>query len=366
MRAAAVVCLSLLGALGMCAEGKKIPIVYSTDLFHPHVDPDDHYDLATLFALGEFDIKGIILDLGEWQKQRTGRPAVEQLMHVTGRRVPTAIGLAKPLNGRDDKALDQPEEFQGAVKLILDALRESSEKVVIFSTGSCRDVAAAFNREPDLFRQKVKAYYPNVGDGPGGPQGEYNVALDVRAYERIFDMGTLLHWCPCYGKDAYATFYVVDQPFIIGACTQPVQNFFVYCLTKSKDDPIRFLASGAQPVPKGPRKMWCTAPLLHAAGRRVYQRADADFVALQPEQAAKAGLGDKAIEPYAFVPIRIAVAEPAEPPKDKAAPRGRTTLAFELNPKEPSCSVFRATDKRYALILPSCLKSLLAGLGRVP
>ena len=40
----------------------KIPIIHSTDLFHPHVDPDDHFDLAILFAIKEFDIKGIILD----------------------------------------------------------------------------------------------------------------------------------------------------------------------------------------------------------------------------------------------------------------------------------------------------------------
>ena len=46
------------------SAAEKVPIVYSTDLFHPHADPDDHYDLACLFALEEFDIRGIILDLG--------------------------------------------------------------------------------------------------------------------------------------------------------------------------------------------------------------------------------------------------------------------------------------------------------------
>ncbi len=327
MKLTAAASLSLLCALGLASGGTKTPILYSTDLLHPHDDPDDHYDLATLFALDELDVKGIVLDLGDRQKQRTGGPAVQQLIHVTGRRVPAAIGLAKPLNARDDKALDQPEEFQGAVKLILDTLRGSAEKVVLFSTGSCRDIAAAYNREPDLFRQKVRAYYFNAGNGPTEPQKEWNVTLDPAAYQRVFEMPVPLYWCPCYGREGYATLYVADQATVVGACVQALQNYFAYCLTKSKEDPIAFLASGPHPVPKGPRKMWCTAPLLHAAGR-----------------------GEAATDPFRFVPIRVTVGGPA--------------LAVDLAPKEPNCLVFRATDKRYPQAMASCLKSLLAGLGR--
>lgn len=334
----------LLCALGLCPAGERVPILYSTDLFHPHEDPDDHYDLATLFAIEEFDIRGIVLDLGDRQKQHTGRPAVEQLIHLTGRRVPTAIGLARPLKSRDDQALDQPDDCQGGVKLILDSLRASKEKVVLFSTGSCRDMAAAFNREPGLFKEKVRAYYFNVGNGPGDPQNEHNVRLDQAAYPRVFEMGIPLFWCPCFGKDGYATHFVADQAAVVGACAQPVQSFFVYCLTKSKDDPIRFLASGPHPLPKGQRNMWCTAPLLHAAGRTIRRRGDGDFVALPPAD------GDKGAAPYSFVPIRVTVGGPA--------------LAFDLNAKEPNCHVFRATDKRYGAILASCLKDLPSGLGR--
>lgn len=322
----ATISLSLLSYLGVAFGGQKVPIVYSTDLFHPHDDPDDHYDLATLFAIEEFDIKGIVLDLGERQKQRSGRPAVEQLSHLTGRCVPTAIGLAKPLKSRDDKALDQPEEFQGGVKLILETLRTAAEKVTLFSTGSCRDFAAAFNREPELFRQKVRAYYFNAGNGPTEPQKEWNVTLDSVAYQRAFEMPVPLYWCPCYGKDGYATLYVVDQTAIVGACTQGVQSYFVYCLSRSKEDPIAFLASGPYPAPKGPRKMWCTAPLLHAAGR------------------------DGAPQLFTFVPIRVTV--------------GGDALAFALEPKEPNCLVFRATGRRYAPAMAACLQSLLAGLGK--
>jgi inosine-uridine nucleoside N-ribohydrolase len=180
----------------------KLPILYSTDLFLPPDDPDDHYDLATLFAMREFDIRGIILDQGAKQKQKTGRGSVEQMLHITKRQVPCVVGLGGRLSSRTDKALEQPAEFQGAVELILKVLRESPEKVTIFTTGSCRDVAAAFNRQPQLFQSKVRAYYANAGDGPAGVQKEYNVGLDTEAYARIFEMGVPLYWCPCFGRTA--------------------------------------------------------------------------------------------------------------------------------------------------------------------
>lgn len=81
---------TVLATLGLTVRltAAPIPIFYSTDLLHPYDDPDDHYDLATLFALEEFDVRGIVLDLGERQAQRSGKPALDQMMKITGRKVP--------------------------------------------------------------------------------------------------------------------------------------------------------------------------------------------------------------------------------------------------------------------------------------
>jgi hypothetical protein len=49
---------------GMPTPAGRIPVLYCTDLFHPHDDPDDHFDLATLYAIPEFDLRGIVLDQG--------------------------------------------------------------------------------------------------------------------------------------------------------------------------------------------------------------------------------------------------------------------------------------------------------------
>lgn len=297
--------LAAVTAAAAPAKGARVPIIHSTDLFHPHADPDDHYDLACLFALSELDVRGIILDLGETQAKRPGRPPIEQMLQITGRQCPAAIGLSRALRTPTDPALDEPAEFQAGIRLILDVLRQSLEPVILHTAGSCRDVAAAFNREPDLLREKVRAVYLNIGRGPNEPQDECNVAYDPVAFRRLLQSGLPVYWCPCFGKDGFETLYTVDQTAVVGACAPAVQNFFTYCLTKSDAPPLPFLASGPHPLPTGERAMWCTAPLLHAAGRGIYQRGPGDFCALSAEAARAAGVADRAVEAYRFVPMRV-------------------------------------------------------------
>jgi len=341
-----VVAIRFIGLAG------QVPVIYSTDLLHPHDDPDDHYDLATLFAIGEFDIKGIVLDLGERQAQRSGKPALEQMFAITGRKVPWATGLAKPLKTRHDDARDQRTESQGGVELILSTLRRAPEPVVIFTTGSCRDVAAAFNRDPDLLRQKVRGLYINIGRGPNEEQDEWNVKLDQSSYLRLFESGLPLFWCPCFGGNGYQTLFVVDQSKVVGACVRPVQNYFVYCLTKSKADPVTFLQTGPHPVPTGPRNMWCTAPMLHAAGRRIYERGPSEYVAITVEKAREAQLLDKEVNLFEFEPIRAEL-------------RGNPNDPFvQHKPSNPNARVFRTVNARYGEIMANCLERLLANLGR--
>ena len=181
-------------ALGISAgeAPSRIPILYSTDLHHPHMDPDDHFDLATLFAIPEFDIRGIVLDCGDRQLKTPGNIPVKQMMHLTGREVPFAIGLGKPLTEPTDDGGDQPEHFQRAVALLLDMLRQTPEKVTVFTTGSVRDVAAAFNREPELLRRKIARLYINIGNpapAESSRKYEYNVKLDRNAYTCIMRSG---------------------------------------------------------------------------------------------------------------------------------------------------------------------------------
>ena len=69
----------LLAAVGLLAGAAgadaAVPILYTTDLLHPHADPDDHFDIATLFGMPEFDIRGVVFDLGPIGRTVRGRAA---------------------------------------------------------------------------------------------------------------------------------------------------------------------------------------------------------------------------------------------------------------------------------------------------
>lgn len=377
----ALVCLLLLSQAASAAE-PRVPIIYSTDLYHPPTDPDDHFDTAVLFAIKEFDIRCIILDNGLGRqiepgvkaefKHRIGRPALEQLMHITGRKVNYAPGLPKALSSPADKGLDQPAENQKGIEMMLTALRESEEKVTLFLNGSCRDFAAAFNREPDLFRQKVKSIYVNAGivvEKGVAAQIDFNVELDPIAFFRLFETGVPVYWCSTRPKMSerapggpYSTNFWIHEQRIIRAGNPQVQNYFIYCLTFSKEDPLKFLDSGFQKIPMarafagdGGRFIWCTAPFVHAAGRNIYRKGIADFHALQPEEAERLGIADAKIDLFDFVPISV---KPKEPHK---------SLEMEVKgaPADSPVKVFHrpVTDTDYRSVMESVLTNLTAELG---
>ncbi|HNY27961.1 MAG TPA: nucleoside hydrolase [Candidatus Sumerlaeota bacterium] len=303
---------------------RSVPVLYSSDLFHPHEDPDDHYDLATLFALEEFDIRGVILDMGEIQVRKKGLPPLEQMMEIAGRKVPYAVGLNRKLRDRTDKILDAPAEFQGGVELILNALRASKEKVTIITVGSCRDVAVAWNREPDLMREKVKAVYVNAGRGPKDEnQCEFNVYYDRLAYLRLLEADLPIYWAPCFGLEGYNTYYSASLDEVQKGCSPRLRNYFVYCLSHSNEPALPFLDSAPRPLPRlrngqgqdmtHLKDFWCLGTFLHAAGRSVYRTPEGDWEAVQPAEARRRGWGERNETPFAFQPIRLGSEEPVKP-----------------------------------------------------
>ncbi len=356
--------------LGISAAdaGTKIPILYSTDLHHPHMDPDDHFDLATLFSLPELDVQGIVLDCGSHQSKAPGSIPVKQMLHLTGRQVPFAIGLGHALDSPNDDGRDQPDQFQRGVTLILDVLRDSPEPVTVFTTGSLRDVAAAFNRQPELLRRKIARLYINIGNpatGADSRQWEYNVKLDRSAYCCIMQSGLPVYWCPCFDggiwqRGRHGTYWKFVQSHVLDTVPRQLQNWFIYALAKPKGvDPVEFLTMPQDPdtraqVWKMPRNMWCTGPFLHAAGRRVYVRRNGDHVALPPGIARQRGLADTAVDVYGFVPVRLA---------SRCDEDGTVHVSMEAGPKESNSFVFKSNSDDYEAILTACLKNLLMDFG---
>ena len=271
--AAVLTALSLTGAPGEESAG-TVPIIYTTDLYHPHDDPDDHFDLATLFALPEFDIRAIVIDTGARGAKRPGTVPIQQMMHLTGRTVPYATGLTANLEAPEDTGEAQPHEAQAGVELILNTLRNSTQPVTIFTTGSLRDVAAAYNRAPQLFKEKLGRLYVNAGHSAGGQ--EWNVKLDPHAFVRILRSHLPTYWVPCFGEKGFQSLWSFKHRAVLEGVPIPLQNFFLYALTKADPQEAEPLAVLTAPVSEKARarwwdkkrNMWCTAAFVHAARRQ--------------------------------------------------------------------------------------------------
>jgi hypothetical protein len=267
-------------SVGTAAEvTRSVPVIYCTDLFHPHDDPDDHFDLATLCAMPELDIKGVVLDQGRKQLERPGCIPVSQMNKITGRDVPVAIGLADPLRSPDDKALDQPAEFQGAVELILETLRASRRPVHIATVGSMRDVVCAFNREPRLFRKKVAMVLAFIGEASDTKFQEYNVGLDPQAFVGLMRSGLPVYWVPCFDgglwqNRGHASFWRASQQALLQGAIPELNQYFIYALEKETAQPLTFLSSPVESERQarlfaGTRNLWCAAVLGVMSGREV-------------------------------------------------------------------------------------------------
>ncbi len=270
-------CGDIMGA--PAAAGRAVPVIYCTDLFHPHDDPDDHFDLAMLYAMPELDIKGIVLDQGRNQLERPGRIPVSQLNKLTGRDVPTAIGLAAPLKSPDDQGLDQPPEFQQGVEFILRTLRASARPVCIATLGSVRDVVAAFNREPGLFRTNVAMVLAFIGEASDAKFQEYNVGLDPHAFVGLMRSGLPVYWVPCFDgglwqNRGHASFWKASQTELLKQATPEVTQYFIYALEKETSEPLAFLSRPIDPERQarlfaGSRNLWCGPVLGVMSGREV-------------------------------------------------------------------------------------------------
>ncbi len=283
---------SLAGAHRIQPRSRKdamIPLVHITDLYHPPQDPDDHIDLATVVALSEYDLRGVILDAS--QKFLDPAPAgfdvardpgyvpVLQLSYIIGRAIPVAAGPRVPLSGPDDDAKHRPRSEQAGIQFLLDILEDSPEPVVLSLVGSARTVTAALNRAPELLRSKVRSILLNAGS-TGGFKREWNVGLDAAAYIGLWRSGLPLHWFPCATeKSAFnpdherGTYWKTSHGALFGSLSPEMRSWFFYALSgANRGDVIRAMSEDVENGPwekllRDSRNLWSTASLVMTTGR---------------------------------------------------------------------------------------------------
>ena len=321
---------------GSGSKKRPVPVIHATDLFRPHCDPDDHWDLACVFALayaGQIDLQGILIDFAP-QPRDGHNPdvmAVAQMNYITGLHVPVSVGAPHPMRSRSDGQPEADASDHGGITLVLEILRRSPEPVIIHITGSCRDVAIAGRKAPQLFADKCAGIYLNAGTGsPDANKAarlEYNVGLGPLSYAALFDLPCPIYWMPCFEEMKsnasvmeYGTHYLFRQGEILPHLSERMQNFFAYVLGKKQDHAWLTYLTGPREeqllktMGTQDRHMWCTGGFLHAAGKTV----TAEGSIVERDRA-----GDSVV--FSFDPIRLSCSDEGVTRWDPdEAARGRT------------------------------------------
>ena len=346
--------LAAMNANASAAPPSGVPLIHVTDLFHPHGDPDDHFDLASVYALamrGHFDLRGIVIDYPP--AFRAGDPAVvavAQMNRIAGLAVPVAIGTSRTMTGRRDAMPDATQRDTAAVRFLIEQLRAADRPVALTCVGSSADIVIAALREPALFREKCAGVYLNSGsarDNPTRPeQLEFNVRLDAAAYAAMFDLPCPLYWFPCWNvtevreSGESGSFYWLPHRDALAGISPAAANFFAYMFGKSTE-PKWLRAMDAPPpadaweaILAARRGMWSTASLFAAAGLTVTREGDI---------VPACGAGDSAV--FRLKPIQVTCADdgrttwrelPVEAASDAGQSAPRWMLSISDVPKYPA------------------------------
>lgn len=343
-----------------------IPLVHETDLFRPHGDPDDHFDLACVYALAQRGGLNLLGVLGDFPPpRRKGDPdvaAVAMLNRLTGLAAPLVVGTSLQPASPHDMLRSAPAGELGGVNWLLEMLRQSPRPVAISIVGSSKDVALATRREPGLFAQKCRGIYLNAGTGEPNPsphaQLEFNVGLDPSAYAAIFAAPCPVYWLPCFERldpggggplvvMRHGTFYQFTMGKVFSQLTPPMQRFFLSML--DEEPATDWLRSLRMPVDAKKlaawsaqgRNMWSTAGFLHCVGLTVTAEGALAPLDRQTSDAV-----------YRFAPVQVT-----------CDAQGRTRWRYG-SARVPRWKFEVLDTRRYAAAMTGALVELLKPLGR--
>jgi inosine-uridine nucleoside N-ribohydrolase len=174
------------------------------------VDPGHDDAVALMLACGhqDLDLLAVTTVAGNVPIEKTTRNTLRVLSLVGCTHVPVGVGasepLVRPLHTAEDihgkSGLDGPEEIpeagfepdeRGAVALIADTLRASTEPVTLVPVGPLTNVAAFLHEHPDLKERiaRISLMGGSMGLGNTTPAAEFNIYVDPEAAREVFESG---------------------------------------------------------------------------------------------------------------------------------------------------------------------------------
>lgn len=227
------------------------PVITITDLYHPPEDPGDNFDIVLPFGSDRVELRGVILDASIEKREAVvggvdGYPGprdpgiipVSQLNAVFGTSVPFGVSPFARMRDLDDRMEDVPAFQQTGIDLLLRLLAESADPVHLMCFGSARPLAVAFNRDPDLVREKVARVHLSAGSTTLDYL-EWNVYLDPIAMRRVVGSGLPLSLYPCasgvdcYSYDAHNTYWRFGDLAWIEDMHPALRRYLLYGLGRS-------------------------------------------------------------------------------------------------------------------------------------
>jgi len=284
---------------------EKITLINITDLYHPYQDPGDNFDLIMPYGLPEIQLKAVILDCTQKYRQPIAKHRIPeftdsdgprdpgiipvmQLNYLFGENVPFAVSPFSQMKSPEDKMFDVPAFEQQGIELILSTLRNSTEQVEITTFSSVRALAAAYNREPALFNEKVKRIH--ISASASSPHYlEWNVELDSNAFVCLLRSKLPICIYPCATENGpfdlgnFNTFWKLENLSFIKGMNSKIKRYLWYAFERIKR--VDFLRAMDEDVPEAlmeaiynrPHCVWETAIWLEVSGRKQVKREDGTY-----------------------------------------------------------------------------------------
>ena len=190
---------------------KRIPIWFDTD---PGVD--DAMAMALLFAVPEYDVKGVSAVAGNVELEKTFQNARDLVAFFGRKDVPVYAGAARPLfraprtatfvhgeNGLGNVTLpasDAPVETKPAWDALYEAAKAAEGELVLVAVGPLTNIALALSKYGSLHKllKRIVIMGGSAKWGNASPAAEANIFCDAEAASTVFQSGVPIVMCGLY------------------------------------------------------------------------------------------------------------------------------------------------------------------------
>lgn len=189
-------------------DTKRIPLWLDTD---PGVD--DAMAMALLFALPQYDVKGVSAVAGNVELEKTFQNARDLVAFFGRRDVPVYPGAARPLfreprtayfvhgeNGLGNVQLpasDAPVEQLPAWDALYEAAKAADGELILVAVGPLTNIALAFSKHGSLHKllKRIVIMGGSASWGNASPAAEANILCDAEAASTVFQSGVPIVMC---------------------------------------------------------------------------------------------------------------------------------------------------------------------------